>query len=178
MLGILWPPIASPLRPGGWLEALPAVACQNQRVDAPDPLTVNWPSFLFALLVDSLLVWVPATLIFFLAPEYALPLAAGSALAAVAANWTLYSHGTTLGTYLGGFRIRTRTGQAPGIAYGLILSLFTLASIPATAVLIAITFAPGDMNTSSLFGSPVSYPLFGERTRRRRLLQAADELWT
>ncbi|WP_211880941.1 hypothetical protein [Pseudarthrobacter albicanus] len=146
-------------------------------MDAPDPLTVNWPSFLFAFLVDSLLVWVPVASVFFLAPGHQLPLAAGTVLAAVAANWTLYAHGTTLGTYLGGFRIRTRDGQAPGRTYGLILSLFTFASVPAIAVLIAITFAPGNNNATGLFGSPASYPLFGERTRRRRFLQAADDCW-
>ncbi|WP_427005418.1 hypothetical protein [Pseudarthrobacter sp. H2] len=145
-------------------------------MDAPDLLTVNWPSFLFALLVDSLLVWVPAASVFFLAPGHQLPLAAGTVLAAVAANWTLYVRGTTLGTYLGGFRIRTRTGQAPGRTYGLILSLFTFASVPAIAVLIAITFAPGN-EASGPLGSPASYPLFGERTRRRRFLQAADDCW-
>jgi hypothetical protein len=151
------------------------VAWKNHCVDAPDPLTVNWPSFLFVLLIDSFLVCVPAASVFFLAPEHQLPLAAGTALAAVAANWALYARGTTLGTYLGGFRIRTRNGQAPRRAYGLILSLFTFASPPAIAVLIAITFAPG--NAPGPWGSPASYPLFGERTRRRRFLQAADDLW-
>ena len=153
-----------------------ALACKNHCVDAPDPLTVNWPSCLFALLVDSLLVWVPAVFVFFLAPAHALPLAAGSALAAVAANWTLYSRGATLGTYLGGFRIRTRTGQAPGRRYGLILALLTFASVPAIAVLLAIAFAPGN-NASGPLGSPASYPLFGERTHRRKFLQAADDYW-
>jgi hypothetical protein len=137
---------------------------------------VNWPSLLFAFLVDSLLIWVPAALVFFLTPGHQLPLAAGTALAAVAANWALYAHGTTLGTYLGGFRIRTRNGQAPGRSYGLILSLLTFASVPAIAVLIAITFAPGN-EASGPAGSPASYPLFGERNRRRRFLQAADNYW-
>ena len=172
----LWPPTGSPRSGHGRLEGLPAVACQNHCMDAPDPLTVNWPSVLFALLVDTLLVWVPATFVFFLAPAHALPLAAGTLLVVVAANWMLYSHGTTLGTYLGGFRIRTRNGQAPGHAYGLVLSLLTFASVPAIAVLIAITFAPGNDAYGPL-GSPASYPLFGERTSRRRLLQAADDYW-
>jgi hypothetical protein len=97
-------------------------------------------------------------------------------LAMVAANRTLCARGTTLGTYLGGFRIRTRNGQAPGRTYGLILSLFTFASVPAIAVLIAIAFAPGS-EASGPLGRPVSYPLFGERTRRRRFLQAADDFW-
>jgi hypothetical protein len=145
-------------------------------VDAPDPLTVNWPSGLFALLIDSLLVWVPAVSVVFLAPAHAFPLAAGLALAATAANWALYSRGTALGTYLGGFRIRSRSGQAPGRRYGLILALLTLASVPAIAVLLAITFAPGN-NASGPLGSPASYPLFGERTHRRKFLQAADDYW-
>lgn len=145
-------------------------------MDAPDPLTVNWPSCLFALLIDSLVVWVPAVSVFFLAPAHAVPLAAGFALAALAANWTLYSRGTTLGTYLGGFRVRTRSGQAPSRMYGLILSLLTFASVPALAVLLAITFAPGN-NASGPLGSPASYPLFGERTHRRKFLQAADDYW-
>ena len=152
------------------------MAWKNHCVDVPEPLIVNWPSFLFALLVDSLLVWLPAASVFFFAPGHQLPLAAGIVLATVAANWTLCARGTTLGTYLGGFRIRTRNGQAPGRTYGLILSLFTFASVPAIAVLIAITFAPGS-EASGLLGNPVSYPLFGERTRRRRCLQAADDFW-
>lgn len=153
-----------------------AVAWKNHCVDAPDPLTVNWPSFVFAFFVDTLLVWVPAVSVFFFAPGHQLPLAAGTVLAAVAANWILYAHGTTLGTYLGGFRIRTRNGQAPGRTYGSILSLFTFASVPAIVVLLAITFAPGN-EASGPLGSPASYPLFGERTSRRRFLQAADNLW-
>ena len=149
-------------------------------MDAPDPLTVNWPSCVFALFVDSLLVWVPAVSVFLLAPTHPLPLAVGSALAVAAANWMLYARGTTLGTYLGGFRIRTRNGQPPGPRYGLILALLTLASVPVIAVLMAITLAPGN-NASGAWGSPASYPLFGERTHSRRFLQAADnywELWT
>lgn len=145
-------------------------------MNAPEPLTVNWPSFLFALIVDSLLVWVPAASVFFLAPGHPLPLAAGTVLAAVAANWALYARGATLGTYLGGFRIRTRNGQAPGRTYGLILSLFTFALVPAIAVLMAIAFAPGS-EASGPWGNPVSYPLFGERTSRRRFLEAADDCW-
>lgn len=137
---------------------------------------MSWPSFVFAFLVDSLLVWVPAATVFFLAPEHQLPLAAGTVLAALAANWMLYAHGTTLGTYLCGFRIRTRDGQAPGRTYGLILSLFTFASVPALVVLLAISFAPGNDAYGPL-GGPASYPLFGERTGRRRFLQAADDYW-
>jgi hypothetical protein len=137
---------------------------------------VSWPSFAFAFLVDSLLVWVPAAAVFFLAPEHQLPLAAGTVLAALAANWMLYAHGTTLGTYLCGYRIRTRDGHAPGRTYGLILSLFTFASVPAVLALLAISFAPGN-DASGPLGSPASYPLFGERTGRRRLLQAADDYW-
>jgi hypothetical protein len=127
---------------------------------------VRWPAFLFALIIDSLLVWVPTTFVFLFAPELGLLLAAGSALALFAANWTLYSYGTTLGTYLGGFRLRTRNEERPGHTYGLIISLLTLVSVPATAALIALTIAPGVTNVSSFLGSPVSYPLFGERTRR------------
>lgn len=137
-------------------------------MDSPDPVTVRWPAFLLALTIDSLLVWAPATFVFFFAPELGLLLAAGSALAVVAANWTLYSYGTTLGTYLSGFRIRNRNEERPGHTYGLILSLLTLLSVPATAVLLALTVAPGVTNVSSVLGSPVSYPLFGERIRRAR----------
>ncbi len=153
-----------------------AVAWKNHCVDAPDPPTVNWPSILFAFLVDSFLVWVPAVSVFFLAPGHQLPLAAGTVLATVAANWSLFAHGTTLGTHLCGFRIRTRNGQAPGRTNGLILSLFTFASAPAIVLLIAITFAPGN-EASGPLGGPASYPLLGERTRRRRFLQAADNCW-
>lgn len=153
-----------------------AGAWQNRCVDAPDPPIVNWPSAVFAFLVDSLLVWGPAVAVFLLAPAHALPLAAGTVLAALGANWTLYAGGTTLGTYVCGFRILTRHGLAPGRSYGLVLSLLTFASVPVIVGLLAINFAPGN-EASGTVGSPASYPLFGERTSRRRFLQAADDHW-
>ncbi len=153
-----------------------AVAWQNRCVDAPDPPIVNWPSAVSAFLVDSLLVWGPAVAVFLLAPAQALPIASGTVLAAVGANWTLYAHGATLGTCVGGFRIRTRSGLAPGRSYGFVLSLLTFASAPVIVGLLAITFAAGN-DAYGPVGTPASYPLFGERTSRRRLLQAADDYW-
>lgn len=145
-------------------------------METPKHVIVDWPSLLFALLVDSLVVWAPAVSLFFLAPEHHVTFALGLVLAALVANCALYARGTTLGTYLGGFRLRTRRRQPPGLTYGLILTLLTLASLPAIAVLTAISFMPGN-NASGPLGRPEKHSLFGERTHRRRFLQAADDYW-
>ncbi|WP_307028464.1 hypothetical protein [Arthrobacter globiformis] len=93
-----------------------------------------------------------------------------------AVNWALYSRGTTLGTYLGGFRLRTRLRQAPGRKYGLALAAFNLGSVPAMAALVAISFVPAS-DASGPLGRADGYPLLGEQIRRRRFLQAADDYW-
>lgn len=145
-------------------------------METPEPAIVDWPSLLFALLIDSLLVWAPPVSLFFLAPGHQIPLGLGLVLSASVANCVLYSRGTTLGTYLGGFRLRTRRWQPPGLRYGLILALLTWASVPAIVVLVAVSFTPVN-NASGPLGRPESHPLFGERTHRRRFLQAADDYW-
>lgn len=145
-------------------------------MDTAEPVTVDWPSLLLALLIDSLLVWAPAASLFFLAPGHQVPLALGLVLTALAANCALYAGGTTIGTYLCGFRLRTRHQQQPGLSYGLILALLTFASVPAVALLIAVSLTPVN-SASGPLGRPVGYPLVGERTHRRRVLQAADDYW-
>lgn len=150
-------------------------------MDTPEPTIVDWPSLLFALLIDSLLVWAPAVSLFFLAPGtlapgQQLPLATGLILGASATNWALYARGTSLGSYLGGFQLRTRRRQPPGLVKGLILALVTFASIFALAAVAAASAIPGN-NASGPLGRPDSYPLFGERIHRRRLLEAADDYW-
>jgi hypothetical protein len=144
-------------------------------VDNPEPVIVDWPSLLFALLIDSLLVWGPAVALFFLAPGHVV-LATGLALSALLANCALYTRGSTLGTCLGGFRLRTRRGESPGLAYGLIVTLLSFAPILAILVLMAVSVTPGN-NASASLGRPESYPLVGERLHRRRFLQAADDYW-
>lgn len=84
-------------------------------METPEPAIVDWPSLLFALLIDSLLVWAPLVSLFFLAPGHQIPLGLGLVLSASVANCVLYARGTTLGTYLGGFRLRTRRWQPPGL---------------------------------------------------------------
>lgn len=137
---------------------------------------VNWPSLLFALLTDSVLVWGPAAALYFLAPGHQVLPAIALVLASWAGNWALYSRGTTLGTCISGFRLVTRRRQAPGRKYGLALAAINLGSVPALAALVAISFTPlaGD---SGQLGRADSYPLLGEQIRRRRLLQAADDYW-
>jgi hypothetical protein len=145
-------------------------------MDDPEALLVDWPSLLFALLTDSVLVWGPAAAVYLLVPGHQVPAAIALVLVFWALNWALYSRGTTLGTYLGGFRLRTRWRQAPGRKYGLALATVNLGSLPALAVLVAISYSPvGD--ASGPLGRADSYPLLGEQIRRRRFLQAADDYW-
>lgn len=153
----------------------PIAACKNHCVNTPEPAIVDWPSLLFALLIDSLLVWAPTVLLFVLAPGRWIPLVL-ILFTALATNWALYARGTSLGSYLGGFRLRTRHGQPPGPAYGLILTALTFLSIFVIAAVIAVSFTPSG-NASSPLGRPESHPLFGERIRRRRFLQSADDYW-
>jgi hypothetical protein len=145
-------------------------------MDDPKAQLVNWPSLLFALLTDSVLVWGPAAATYFFAPERPVPAAAALVLVSFAVNWSLYSRGTTLGTSLGGFRLRTRRRKTPGRSYGLAPATINLGSVPALAVLVAISFSPVTGDSSQL-GRADSYPLLGEQTRRRRFLQAADDYW-
>lgn len=97
-------------------------------------------------------------------------------LLALVANCALYARGTTLGTYLGGFRLLTRRRQAPGLTYGLALTQLSFAPVLAIGFLFAVSFTPGN-NASGFLGRPESHPLIGERTHRRRFLQAADDYW-
>ena len=145
-------------------------------MDDPEALPVNWPSLLLALLTDSVLVWGPAAAVYFRVPGHQVPAAIALVLVFWAVNWALYSHGTTLGTFLGGFRLRTRRRQRPGRKYGLALATVNLGSLPALAVLVAISYSPvGD--ASGPLGRADSYPLLGEQIRRRRFLQATDDYW-
>jgi hypothetical protein len=156
--------------------ALPKAAWQNQRVETPEPVIVDWPSLLFALLVDSLLVWGPALALFFRLPAHQDSVALAMVLVALITNGALYARGTTLGTRLGGFQLRTRRRQAPGPGYGLVLALLSFAPVLAIAFLCAVSFTPGN-NASGFLGRPETLPLIGEQTRRRRFLQAADDYW-
>ncbi|GAB4100521.1 hypothetical protein [Sinomonas halotolerans] len=65
------------------------------------PETVDWPSILFALLVDSLLVWVPGVLLL-LSPARLGWASLALGIAALASNCFLYARGATLGSLLGG----------------------------------------------------------------------------
>jgi hypothetical protein len=142
-------------------------------MDAAEPEIVDWPSLLLALLVDSLVVWAPTFLVFSWEGPAAVALVLP--LAGLAANWMLFSNGSTLGGWLCGFRMRTRYQTKPGAIKGLILALMTAFSIPAVVLLIAINY-PGGAESGPL-GNPAGYPLLGERTGRRRLLEAADAYW-
>ena len=154
---------------------VPAVAWKNRLVEIPEELVVNWPSLLFALVVDTLLVWAPAVAVFLLATDPWIPLAMLWLLAVLASNFALYARGVSLGTWLGGFRLRQRNRQPPGRKYGLVLTLISFASIPAIALMIFLSFDGGGAGDSTdLPGKANSYPVVGERIRRRRWLQGAD----
>jgi hypothetical protein len=145
-------------------------------VEAPEPVVVDWPSLLFALLVDSLLVWGPALALFFFLPTHQGPVALAIVLIALITNGVLYARGNTLGTFLGGFQLRTRRRQAPGPGNGLVLALLSFAPVLAIAFLLTVSFIPGN-NVSGFLGKPESLPLMGEQTRRRGFLRAADDYW-
>jgi hypothetical protein len=145
-------------------------------MEEPEALLVDWPSLIFALLTDSVLVWGPAAATYFLAPAHQVPAAIALLLAFWAMNWALYSRGMTLGTCLGGFRLRTRRREVPGRKYGLLLATINLGSVPALAVLVAMSYAPVS-DASGPLGRADSYPLLGEQIRRRRFLQPADDYW-
>ena len=157
----------------------PTIApCNNHPMDAPEPEIVDWPSLLFALLVDSLVAWAPAVLAFVFLPALQIPVALGLLLASLLANWALASRGTTLGARLAGFALRTRSGGEPGAKYGLVLTLLALLSVPSILLLlIAVNYYPAGGDASGPLGDPASYPLLGERTGRRRFLEAADAYW-
>ncbi|WP_144670818.1 hypothetical protein [Arthrobacter sp. U41] len=144
-------------------------------MEAPEPEIVDWPSLLSALFIDSLLVWGPAVAVFLSAPERTIPIALAMVLAALVVNCALYTRGTTLGTYLAGFRLRTWHGQPPGPAHGLLLTLLSFLPVLAIGFLLAASFTPGN-NASAPLGRPEGYPLIGERIQRRRFLQAADKV--
>jgi hypothetical protein len=149
---------------------------QNRRVETSDPVIVDWPSLLFALIVDSLVVWGPALSLFFLVPAHQGSVAVATVLLALNANWALYARGNTLGTYLGGFRLQTPRRQAPGLTYGLVLTLLSFAPVLALGFLFAVSFTPGN-NASGFLGRPESHAIMGVRTHSRRFLQAADDYW-
>lgn len=151
-------------------------AWKNHRVETPEPVIVDWPSLLFALIVDALVVWGPALSLFFLMPAHQGSVALAMVLLALMANWVLYARGNTLGTYLGGFRLQTRRRQAPGLTYGLVLTLLSFAPVLALGFLLAVSFTPGN-NASGFLGRPDSHPIIGLRTHPRRFLQAADNYW-
>ena len=145
-------------------------------MDAPEPEIVDWPSLLFALIIDSLTVWAGAVLAFVFVPAHQIPVALGLLFASLLANWALASRGTTLGARLAGFVLRTRSGGEPGAKYGLVLTLLALLSVPSIMLLVAVNY-PASGDASGPLGNPASYPLLGLRTGQRRLLQAADAHW-
>lgn len=158
------------------MPAIESAPCKNRCVEAPEPEIVDWPSLLSALLIDSLLVWGPAASVFLSAPGRLIPIAVGMVLAALVVNCALYTRGSTLGTYLAGFRLRTWRRQPPGLASGVFLTLLSFLPILAVGFLMAVSFTPGN-NASAPLGRPESYPLVGERIHRRRFLQAAEKYW-
>lgn len=154
---------------------MPPIAWKNQLVEIPEQSIVNWPSLLFALVVDTLLVWAPTVALFFFAPEYQIELALGMLLSVMAINFWLYSRGMSFGTFLAGFRLRTRKKQPPGKAYGLVLTMISFASIPAIALMVYLSFdGGGPGGPVDIPGKSDSYPVLAERIHRRRWLKGVD----
>lgn len=139
------------------------------------PDTVDWPSLFFALLLDSFIVWAPTVAAFLLVPTLPILLLLALIVAGLSTNVILYTRGATFGTVTAGFRLLNRQRGQPGLRWGLALSMLTLVSVP-----IIIVLAGGYIilnNSSGWPGDPNRYPIFGERTRRRRFLQAMDDYW-
>lgn len=88
---------------------------------ASNPDIVDWPSFLFALFVDSLLVWAPTVVVFVLAPQPPPQLLLALVFAGLVANAVLYARGATLGTIVAGFRLFNLWRKRPGLRWGLVL---------------------------------------------------------
>jgi len=126
------------------------------------------PSHLFAVLVDSVIFWTVAVVLFISDSGPGLALIPVPIL--FLAYWTLHSFGSTPGSFLAGFRFKKRAGTRPGPAYGLGLTFIRVVAAPAMIIVAAL--AQG-MRLPDLEG----YPIITERTRRRTFLSAADQYW-
>lgn len=142
-----------------------------------EPQSIDIPSWFVAAVVDSLIILAPAVGSLLFAPDSIFMLSGGWVVLAFMGNWALYSHGSTLGTRIAGFRaqkLKDPQGR-PGWKWGLLISLATTFWLPLIVLLVLIEFAPTDMGGA--LSSARGYPIVGKRTHQRRWLQAVDDSW-
>jgi ABC-type Fe3+ transport system permease subunit len=87
--------------------------------------------------------------------------------------WTMQAKGHTPGSAVSGFRFLTWKYRIPGAKYGLALVLVRVVAPPLWVAVAVIMSVPGDGPLPGLEG----FPFIGERTHRRRFLEAADDHW-
>lgn len=120
-------------------------------------------------------MWVPAVLMLVLVSSS--PVAALlSLVVAFLVVMTLYARGSTVGTRISGFGLRTRNGESLGWRWGFALAGIALVSPLFIAVVTVSNFIPtGD--ASGFLGDSESYPILGQRAQSRPVLERADDYW-
>ena len=138
---------------------------------------MSWPSQLFAGLIDAVVFWTVPVLAVTLGAERfgqgAMLVAAASGVVLLLVFWAVQAKGNTPGSALSGFRFRTWKNQKPGVKYGLVLVLARVVAPPVWVAVAVIASDPGNGPLPGLEG----FPIVGERTGRRRFLEAADDYW-
>ncbi len=81
--------------------------------------------------------------------------------------------GTDAGLCRVGFRFLTWKNRLPGVKYGLVLVLGRVVAPPLWVAVAVIVSLPGN----APLPGPEGFPIIGERTGRRRFLEAADDYW-
>lgn len=146
-------------------------------MSASESSPVSWPSHLFAGLIDAVLFWVVPVLGATLGAERygqgAMLLAVTSWVALLVVFWVMHAKGRTPGSAVSGFRFLTWKNRLPGVKHGLALVLARVVAPPLWVAVAIIASDPGNGPLPGLEG----FPIVGERTGRRRFLEAADDYW-
>lgn len=100
-------------------------------------------------------------------------MAAASWVALLLIFWAMHAKGHTPGSAVSGFRFLTWKNQLPGVKYGLALVFARVLAPPVWVAVAVIASDPGSGPLPGLDG----FPIIGERTGRRRFLEAADDCW-
>jgi hypothetical protein len=146
-------------------------------MSASESNAVSWPSHLFAGLIDAVAFWTVPALAVTLGAERngpgAMLLAGTSWVVLLLIFWAMHAKGQTPGSAVSGFRFLTWKNQLPGLKYGLALVLARVVAPPLWVAVAIIASDPGNGPLPGLEG----FPIVGERTGRRRFLEAADDYW-
>ncbi|KRE47651.1 hypothetical protein ASG92_10530 [Arthrobacter sp. Soil736] len=138
---------------------------------------VSWPSHLFAGLIDAVAFWTLPVLAVTLGADRngqgAMLLPAAAWVVLLLIFWAMHAKGHTPGSAVSGFRFLTWKNRLPGAKYGLALVLVRVVAPPLWVAVAVIVSVPGGGPLPGLEG----FPMIGERTGRRRFLEAADDYW-